>query len=148
MLPTWRLHQVQAATLPVILANNDVLAQAKTGTGKTLGFLVPAIQHMLAAPYPVQGKVSIFVLSPTRELAQQIAKEASGILAKLGANKYTVQTVVGGTNMNTDVKSLLGKRVDILVATPGRVIDLLENGPLRQNLSQLSGCRSMACVNT
>jgi ATP-dependent RNA helicase MSS116 len=138
--------QVQAATLPVILAGNDVLAQAKTGTGKTLGFLIPAIQHLFSSPYPAQGSTSIFIISPTRELAQQISVEAERILQQLGEGRFGVQTVVGGTNIKTDLKNLRERRADILVATPGRVIDLLENSPLGQRLSQLSECKSWATM--
>jgi ATP-dependent RNA helicase MSS116 len=121
------------------LSGKDVLAQAKTGTGKTLGFLVPAIQHLLSGPMPSKDRISIFIISPTRELAQQITTEAERILNNLGqGGQYGVRTVVGGTNVNTDIKHLRERRVDLLVATPGRAIDLLENADLGVRLSQLS----------
>ncbi len=99
---------MQAATLPAIIANRDVLAQAKTGTGKTMAFLVPSIQRMIAAPYANQAHTSILVLSPTRELAQQIAVEAERLLGTGG--QYGVQCVVGGTNIKTDIRDLKSKR--------------------------------------
>lgn len=105
-LPFEYCTEVQAATLPAILDGHDVLAQAKTGTGKTLAFLVPSIQRLLQAPLPAQSLTSILVMSPTRELATQIADAAISITqGRLG-----VQCVVGGTNINTDVKNLKTKR--------------------------------------
>lgn len=99
---------MQAATLPSIIANRDVLAQAKTGTGKTMAFLVPSIQRMMTSPYPAQQHTSILVLSPTRELAQQIAVEAERLLGTRG--RFGVQCVVGGTNIKTDIRDLNSKR--------------------------------------
>lgn len=128
--------QVQAATLPTIIKGLDVLAQAKTGTGKTLAFLVPALQRLVTARNP--SGVSILVLSPTRELAQQIAVAAEGLLGGAFAGHFGVQCVVGGTNVNTDIKNLKTRRADVLVATPGRMIDLLENSDLKARLGGLS----------
>lgn len=105
-LPFEYCTEVQAATLPAILDGHDVLAQAKTGTGKTLAFLVPSIQRLLLAPLPDRAITSILVLSPTRELASQIADAAVSITQ----GRIGVQCVVGGTNINTDVKNLKTKR--------------------------------------
>ncbi|KLT41911.1 DEAD-domain-containing protein [Cutaneotrichosporon oleaginosum] len=128
--------EVQAATLPAIIANRDVLAQAKTGTGKTMAFLVPSIQRMISAPHPNQAHTSILVLSPTRELAQQIAVEAERLL---GANgPYGVQCVVGGTNIKSDIRDLRSKRADVLIATPGRLVDLLENADMKPRFGRLA----------
>jgi ATP-dependent RNA helicase MSS116, mitochondrial len=91
---------------------NYSLARAKTGTGKTLAFLLPAIQRHLLEPNPRHGHPSILVLSPTRELAMQIEKEAQKVI---GNAIWTSQIVVGGTNINTEVRKLQG-RCDILVA--------------------------------
>lgn len=125
------------------MANHDVLAQAKTGTGKTLAFLIPSIQRLIHGKPPARGQISILIISPTRELAQQISKEAEGVLNKLagkvGGRKYGVLTVVGGTNVKTDMKRLENGNVDLLVGTPGRLIDLLDNSPLKGQLSRLSG---------
>ena len=95
------------------------LARAKTGTGKTLAFLVPIIEQLTAAkfPPPPAQHISALILSPTRELAQQIEKEAHILLT--GSNlkgRIGVQSVVGGTNVNAEVKRLAWDRVDILVA--------------------------------
>ncbi|TXT03852.1 hypothetical protein VHUM_04329 [Vanrija humicola] len=128
--------EVQAATLPTIIQGLDVLAQAKTGTGKTLAFLVPALQRLVSSRAPTG--VSILVLSPTRELAQQIAVAAEGLLGGPFAGHFGVQCVVGGTNVNTDIKNLKTRRADVLVATPGRMIDLLENSDLKARLGGLA----------
>jgi ATP-dependent RNA helicase MSS116 len=68
--------KVQAASLPVCLSGVDVVCKAKTGTGKTLAFLIPAIERLKQRQRPARGTVSILVMSPTRELAYQIAAEA------------------------------------------------------------------------
>ncbi|KAI5478526.1 hypothetical protein MNV49_005055 [Pseudohyphozyma bogoriensis] len=123
---------VQEATLPVILTGVDVLAKAKTGTGKTFAFLIPSIELLLRSK-PTAGQISILIVSPTRELAIQIEEAARVILAK---TEFVVTHSVGGTNMNTETKRLK-QRVDILVGTPGRLIDHLENGNLRSKLANV-----------
>ncbi|GAA6043821.1 hypothetical protein JCM8097_002067 [Rhodosporidiobolus ruineniae] len=126
---------VQAETLPVILTGTDVLAQAKTGTGKTLGFLVPSIERLLRSPQqPARGQISVLVLSPTRELAMQIEESAKTLMS---GTPYKVQHVVGGTNMNAETKRLEQQRCDFLIATPGRLLDHLENSTLRPKLANL-----------
>ena len=95
---------VQAKTLPAILAGEDVLAQAKTGTGKTLGFLVPTLQSLVSLPsLPPANQTSILILSPTRELALQIATAGEPFLRFL-PHKYEIQTAIGGTSMDKDLK--------------------------------------------
>ncbi|EHK98557.1 putative ATP-dependent RNA helicase, mitochondrial [Glarea lozoyensis 74030] len=109
---------VQAATLHDLLANRiDCLAQAKTGTGKTIAFLLPAIQTMINKRRSAGSGVSLLVISPTRELALQIAKEAKSLLQRFP--QYKVGVAIGGTNKNTEEKVILGG-CDILIATPGR----------------------------
>ncbi|ORY35775.1 P-loop containing nucleoside triphosphate hydrolase protein [Naematelia encephala] len=136
-LPFEFCTDVQAATLPTILAKHDLLAQAKTGTGKTLAFLIPSIQRLLSAPMPDQSHTSILVLSPTRELAQQIGVAAETLLGEKGKGKYGVRCVVGGTNMDRDMRDLRSQRADVLVATPGRLVDLIQNGNLGPRFAQL-----------
>ena len=116
---------VQAATLPIILGGADVLAKAKTGTGKTLAFLVPTIEHLLQSPRPA-GAIRALVLSPTRELATQTAVEAKALSAHCPGFKTAI--VVGGNKPSSDVARLAGE-VDILVATPGRLKDHCDNTP-------------------
>jgi ATP-dependent RNA helicase MSS116 len=114
---------VQAQTLPHILKGLDCLAKAKTGTGKTLGFLIPAVK--LLRDCPNQNAIFSLILSPTRELAAQIAAEGE-MLTRY--ERMKIVCVIGGTNINSDRKRLQGK-VDLLIATPGRLIDHLENTP-------------------
>ncbi|GAX73920.1 hypothetical protein CEUSTIGMA_g1370.t1 [Chlamydomonas eustigma] len=115
--------KVQAQSIPVSLGGEDVLAKAKTGTGKTIAFMLPAIDNLLRRP-PAPGQVGILVLSPTRELAMQIHTEAEK-LAKFMDMK--VQVVIGGTNMNTESKKMDSKAPQVLIGTPGRVLDHLTN---------------------
>ena len=116
---------VQAATLHELLQNKiDCLAQARTGTGKTISFLLPAIQNMIDSRRSKSSGISMLVLSPTRELAIQIAKEADALLQRFP--QYRVQFAIGGTNKNTEEKAILGG-CEILVATPGRLLDHMSN---------------------
>ena len=116
---------VQAATLHDLLAQrNDCLAQAKTGTGKTIAFLLPAIQTLINKNRSPGSGISLLVISPTRELAMQIAKEATALLQRLP--KYKVCFAIGGTNKDAEERSILAGS-DILIATPGRLYDHLSD---------------------
>ncbi|GAA5970892.1 hypothetical protein JCM3765_000846 [Sporobolomyces pararoseus] len=127
--------EVQAQTLPVAITGVDLLAQARTGTGKTLAFLIPSIERLIRAPQqPQRGQISVLILSPTRELAIQIQDSAKVLLA---GTPYTCDHVVGGTNMKSEINRLNKQQTDILVATPGRLQDHLENSNLKAKLSSL-----------
>ncbi|CAM1505912.1 Fc.00g115490.m01.CDS01 [Cosmosporella sp. VM-42] len=117
---------VQAATLNELLPPNrkDCLVQAKTGTGKTIAFLLPALQTMLNRTRGHDAGVSLLVISPTRELAMQIATEATNLLQRLP--QYRVRIAIGGTNKDREEKQILGG-CDILIATPGRLFDHMSN---------------------
>lgn len=126
-----RMTVVQEATLPVILEGKDVLAKAKTGTGKTVAFLLPSIETVSQFP-PVDRNqrkppINVLVVCPTRELATQAATEANKLL------KYHpsigVQVVIGGTRLTQEQKRLQANPCQFLVATPGRLIDHIENTP-------------------
>ncbi|MBA2625742.1 MAG: DEAD/DEAH box helicase [Acidimicrobiia bacterium] len=114
---------VQALTIPDGLAGRDVCGKAKTGSGKTLAFGIPLIDRVgRAAP----GKPTGLVLVPTRELAVQVQTA----LVPLGACRdRKVDAVYGGTDLDASVVSLR-KGVDVVVATPGRLIDLIQRGDL------------------
>ena len=118
--------EVQKATMGPALEGRDLLARARTGTGKTLGFLLPTIERITGGPYRA-GEVRAIVVSPTRELASQIAAEAADILACHAG--MGVQVVVGGTNRNGEAKRLASAPCTILVCTPGRFHDHCENTP-------------------
>ncbi|MDX1633002.1 MAG: DEAD/DEAH box helicase [Marinobacter sp.] len=117
---------IQAETLPYTLAGRDLIGQAQTGTGKTAAFLINAIQRMLEQPIPASDRFAseprVLALAPTRELAMQIAKDAEQLCGYTGHN---VVTVVGGMNYDKQRDQLQNEVVDILVATPGRLIDFL-----------------------
>ncbi|MBI5437193.1 MAG: DEAD/DEAH box helicase [Nitrosomonadales bacterium] len=115
---------VQAQAIPKALAGHDLMASAQTGTGKTAAFILPALQR-IAEPSAVRSKgPRVLVLTPTRELAQQVSDAA----AKYGKNmRLKVVSILGGMPYPLQNK-LLSNPVDILVATPGRLIDHIERG--------------------
>jgi len=126
------MSKVQEATLELLLSGEDVFAKAKTGGGKTLGFLVPALQRLISSGGVGRpGAIGILIVSPTRELAQQILEEAKTLASFLP--NLRVQCVIGGTNMNGEKGRMGGKggapSLDILVATPGRCVDHIESTP-------------------
>lgn len=114
---------IQEQAIPVLLESRDLLGCAQTGTGKTAAFAIPIMQHLYQEKQTAQGKrtVKALVLTPTRELAAQIGKSFSTYGAFLGL-KNTV--VFGGVSQSAQVQALTSG-VDILVATPGRLIDLI-----------------------
>jgi ATP-dependent RNA helicase RhlE len=114
---------IQAQSIPTLLQGRDLLGIAQTGTGKTAAFVLPSIQRMVEAPKQIHPThCRMLVLAPTRELASQIADSARdyGKFSKMG-----VATVFGGTSINKNRQDM-ARGVDILVATPGRLLDLIE----------------------
>ncbi len=123
---------IQQQAIPELIAGHDVMASAQTGTGKTAAFMLPAL-HRLAAPAKNHGRgPRILVLTPTRELALQVSDAAS----KYGKflPRVNVVSILGGMPYPLQNK-LLSQTVDVLVATPGRLIDHIERG--RINFSRL-----------
>ncbi len=118
---------IQAETLPHALAGKDVAGQAQTGTGKTMAFLLAAYQHLLSKEPDAKREKNqprVLILAPTRELAIQIKKDASIIGAYTGLQ---LGLVYGGTGYDAQRK-MLERGVDILVGTPGRLIDYFKQG--------------------
>jgi ATP-dependent RNA helicase RhlB len=118
---------IQAETLPHALVGKDVAGQAQTGTGKTMAFLLAAYQRLLAKEPDAERKKNqprVLILAPTRELAIQIEKDASVIGGHTGLK---LGLVYGGTGYDTQRK-MLENGVDILVGTPGRLIDYFKQG--------------------
>jgi superfamily II DNA/RNA helicase len=117
---------IQAMTLPVALAGHDIIGQAKTGTGKTLGFGIPALQRVVGRDDPgfdklaVPGAPQALVIVPTRELAVQVAKDLENAAKKRNAR---IATIYGGRAYEPQVEALQ-KGVEVVVGTPGRLIDL------------------------
>ena len=114
---------IQAAVLPEALAGADILGRARTGSGKTLGFGIPLVAR-LAGGYTSASRPRGLVLVPTRELASQVHDVLRPLAKAVG---LTVGTVFGGTSQRPQVAALHG-RVDIIVACPGRLADLLDQG--------------------
>ena len=117
---------VQAQVIPQVLAGRDVLACAQTGTGKTAAFVLP-ILHRLAAEDGPRGRIRALVLTPTRELAAQIAERVSSYGRYL---RLRHAVIYGGVSQRGQ-EDALRARPDVLVATPGRLLDLLEQGLVR-----------------
>ena len=117
---------IQAMTLPVALGGHDIIGQAKTGTGKTLGFGIPALQRVIGrddAGYdalPAPGAPQALVIVPTRELAVQVASDLQNAAKKRNAR---ITTIYGGRAYEPQVEALQ-QGVEIVVGTPGRLIDL------------------------
>ncbi len=117
-----RCTPIQAQTLPVALAGRDVAGQAQTGTGKTAAFLVALFNRLLTEPIPVNKPSAApraIVIAPTRELAVQIHKDAEGIAKYTGLR---LAIVFGGVDYEKQ-RRILEEGVDVLIGTPGRVID-------------------------
>lgn len=119
---------IQEEIIPLMLANHDVIGQAQTGTGKTAAFALPMLQNLV----PGQGYVQGLVLAPTRELAMQVSKAMYAYGQHTGVR---VLAVYGGTPYGRQI-SRLKKGVDIVVGTPGRLLDHIKRGTL--DLSQVS----------
>jgi len=126
---------IQAQAIPLVLAGQDLLGGAQTGTGKTAAFVLPMLHKLSAAEAPRNkfGGIGIraLVLTPTRELAAQV-EEAVTVYGKY--MELTSAAIFGGVGMNPQI-SRMKKGVDILVATPGRLLDLMQQGML--DLSQV-----------
>lgn len=125
---------IQAQAMPVALSGRDLMGCAETGSGKTAAFTIPMIQHCLVQPPIHRGDGPLaLVLAPTRELAQQIEKEVKAFSRSL--ESFRTAIVVGGTNI-AEQRSELRAGVNIVVATPGRFIDHLQQG--NTSLSRVS----------
>ena len=114
---------IQAQAIPHALNGHDVLGLAQTGTGKTLAFGLPLLNALLDQPgRPMKKSAKALILAPTRELVKQIADNLRPLLA---GSKMQIATVVGGQSIGNQIK-IMARGTDILVATPGRLIDLIE----------------------
>ncbi|KAI0152363.1 DEAD-domain-containing protein [Hypoxylon sp. NC0597] len=128
------MTEVQALTINPALKGTDLVAQARTGTGKTLGFLIPVFQRVLAVEPALAtphnrrmasaGDIRAIILSPTRELAEQIGVEAKKLARHTG---LIVQTAVGGTQKREALYRMRREGCHILIATPGRLQDILSD---------------------
>lgn len=110
---------IQQQTIPLALEHKDILARAPTGTGKTASFLLPALQHLLDFPRRYSGQARVLILAPTRELASQVHRYASHLATGLGLD---IAIITGGVPYAPQEQALK-ENIDILVATPGRLME-------------------------
>ncbi len=125
---------IQAGVIPHGMDGRDILASAPTGTGKTAAFVLPLLQHLLDFPRQKPGPARVLILTPTRELAMQIADQAKALA------KYTelkILTITGGISYQEHAE-FLGKTQDIVVATPGRLMEYIE--------AERFDCRAIECL--
>ncbi|MGY2065203.1 DEAD/DEAH box helicase [Blastococcus sp. SYSU DS0619] len=121
-----RTFAIQELTLPLALAGNDLIGQARTGTGKTLGFGVPMLQRVVPPAEGGDGVPQALVVVPTRELCVQVSRDLGAAGAKRGIR---VQAIYGGRAFEPQIESLKNG-VEVVVGTPGRLLDLAQRGDL------------------
>lgn len=129
------MTEIQAKCLTPLLKGRDLVGAAQTGSGKTLAFLIPAVELINKLHFMPRNGTGVIIISPTRELSMQ----TFGVLKELMAHHHhTYGLVMGGSNRQVESEKL-GKGVNILVATPGRLLDHLQNSPdfLYKNLQCL-----------
>ena len=117
------MTEIQSATIPHLLEGRDLVGAAKTGSGKTLSFLVPSVELVNKLKFMPRNGTGVIIISPTRELSMQ----TFGVLRELLKHHYhTYGLIMGGANRNSEAQKLV-KGINILVATPGRLLDHLQN---------------------
>jgi superfamily II DNA/RNA helicase len=118
---------IQAEAIPVALTGKDVLGIAQTGTGKTAAFTLPMIHPARDWPQPRPHAASSLVLAPTRELAAQVAASLRALLGvRPGSSTWAL--LIGGVSLDDQELKKLDRGVDVLIATPGRLLDHFERG--------------------
>ena len=122
-MPFDTMTEIQRRGIPPLLAGRDVLGAAKTGSGKTLAFLIPAIEMLHSLRFKPRNGTGVIVVSPTRELALQIFGVARELMEH---HSQTFGIVIGGANRRAEAEKL-SKGVNLLIATPGRLLDHLQN---------------------
>ncbi|RMM96525.1 ATP-dependent RNA helicase RhlB, partial [Pseudomonas savastanoi pv. glycinea] len=128
---------IQAGVLGFTLKGKDAIGRAQTGTGKTAAFLISIIEQLTQTPPPAErymGEPRALIIAPTRELVVQIAKDAADL------TKYTnlnVMTFVGGMDFDKQLKQLEARHCDILVATPGRLLDFNQRGEVHLDMVEV-----------
>ena len=116
------MTEIQAKTVEQLLEGQDVMGAAKTGSGKTLAFLIPVVELMYKLKFMPRNGTGAIIISPTRELSMQ----TFGVLQELlKYHHHTYGLIIGGSNRKEEAKKL-SKGVNILVATPGRLLDHLQ----------------------
>ena len=129
------MTEIQRRAIPPLMTGKDVLGAAKTGSGKTLAFLIPAIEMLYSMKFKPRNGTGVLIVSPTREVALQIFGVARELLEK---HSQTYGICIGGANRRAEAEKLV-KGVNLLIATPGRLLDHLHNteGFVYKNLRSL-----------
>ena len=117
---------IQAKAIPEVLGGGDVIAAAQTGTGKTAAFVLPLLQNLMTNPAPSRRVVRALIVTPTRELAAQIHDNLEGYGRNL---PFKASVIFGGVKINPQIKRLR-EGCDIVIATPGRLLDLVNQSAL------------------
>ena len=128
---------IQAQVLGYTLRGQDAIGRAQTGTGKTAAFLISIISQLQQTPPPKErymGEPRALIIAPTRELVVQIAKDAADLTKYSGLN---VMTFVGGMDFDKQLKALEARHCDILVATPGRLLDFHQRGEVHLDMVEV-----------
>ena len=120
-----KMTKIQAKSIPALLGGKDLIGAAQTGSGKTLAFLIPIVEVLRKAKFHTRNGTGAMILSPTRELAMQIYGVCKELL---GDSTLTYGLIMGGANRKTEAERLR-KGVNIVIATPGRLLDHLKNTP-------------------
>lgn len=120
-----QMTEIQARSIPPLLEGRDLVGAAKTGSGKTLAFLIPAVELIYKLKFMPRNGTGVIIISPTRELSMQ----TFGVLKELMKyHHHTYGLVMGGASRQTEAQKL-SKGINILVATPGRLLDHMQNTP-------------------
>lgn len=130
-----KMTEIQAKSIPPLLEGRDLCGSARTGSGKTLAFLIPCIELIYKLKFMPRNGTGVLIISPTRELSMQ----TFGVLKELMAHHHhTYGLIMGGANRQVEAEKL-GRGINIVVATPGRLLDHLQNTPnfLYKNLQCL-----------
>jgi len=129
-----RPTSIQSLVIPPAMDERDIMASAPTGTGKTLAFLLPAVQRLIDYPRRKGGSARILVLTPTRELAVQISEVAEQLIE---GTKLVVGNIIGGISYEAQEDTIMGS-VDIVIATPGRLMEYID--------AEAFDCREVECL--
>ncbi|RBW41383.1 ATP-dependent RNA helicase SrmB [Psychromonas sp. B3M02] len=129
-----RPTSIQNLVIPPAMDERDIMASAPTGTGKTLAFLLPAVQRLIDYPRRKGGSARILVLTPTRELAVQISEVAEQLVE---GTKLVVGNIIGGISYQEQEDTIMGS-VDIVIATPGRLMEYID--------AEAFDCREVECL--
>lgn len=127
------LTPIQAKSIPLVLSGRDVLASAQTGTGKTASFVLPMLHRLSQSPSAKARFIKALILTPTRELTMQVHENIIGYSRYLSMRTLAV---FGGTKINPQIRQL-AMGVDVLVATPGRLMDLYQQGAVKFDAVQI-----------